>query len=122
MIDLLSIVGALGGTMGLIELIKYLMTRKQQTRITETAADRAEFELLRDVNTFLQQQLNEKEQRFTEQTEVVRRLNRDIQERDGTILGMQREICDLKLQLAMKRCDDLKCPHRQPPNAYTPPK
>lgn len=112
---LVAVVGAFGG----FEFIKWVFNRKRVARTDE-------FKLLRETNEFLQQQLNEKEQRFVEQTQLVRRLNTEIL--DATRQAAQKDvehvrtIADKDLELARVRCDDHPCPFRQPPNAYTPPR
>ena len=98
-----TLVGAVGG----LEGVKWLFNRKRDARA-------GEFHLLQETVTFLQAQLKEKEERFAEQTAVVRRLNRDV-------LESERKISDLSLELAHKRCDDMPCPWRKPPTAYTKP-
>lgn len=107
---LIAVISALGG----FELVKYLINRKANSRIAESEADAAEFHILQETTEFLQAQLKTKEERFAEQTQLVRQQNRDI-------ISLERENADLKLELAMKRCDDDECPFRRPPNAKTPP-
>ena len=65
-----SILGTLGGW----EMIKYLINRKTNTRKAEAEADSSEFTVLRDTVVFLQEQLQKKEERFAEQTDLVRKL------------------------------------------------
>ncbi len=109
-----AIIAALGG----LELIKYIVhfftRRKTDSRIAETQADAEEFHVLREQIEFLQEQLRSKEQRFAEQTELVRRLNTEVL--DGT----KREAA-LDLELAVVRCNDKRCPFREPPTVYTQP-
>jgi hypothetical protein len=63
----------------------------------------------------LQTQLKEKEERFAEQTNIVRKLNLDI-------IDLLKDKGAIEVELVMVRCDDADCPFRQPPNAKTPPK
>ena len=65
-----SVLTACGGW----EAIKYLLNKETNKRIAEAEADSVEFTLLRDTNNFLQEQLQNKEHRFAEQTELVRKL------------------------------------------------
>lgn len=61
----------------------------------------------------------ELEQRFNNQTDRLRDVQREhaaCQERE---VEYAKKIGDLKLELERKRCDDLPCPFRQPPNAHT---
>lgn len=108
--NILAILGALGG----IELIKWLSTRKAQARKADIEADRGEFELLKDHELFLQQQLQDKEVRFAEQTSRLREITAEL-------LAAEREMGNIKTELERFRCTDLPCPYRLPPNAYTPP-
>lgn len=108
--NIIAVVGALGG----IELIKWLSTRKAQARKADIEADRGEFELLKDLAMFLQQQLQDKEVRFAEQTSRLREITAEL-------LADERERGNIKTELERFRCTDLPCPYRRPPNAYTPP-
>jgi hypothetical protein len=99
---ILSVIGALGGW----EAIKYLINRKSNQRTAVAEADLVQFHTLQETLQFLQTQLKEKEERFAEQTTVVRKLNLDI----------------IDLLKDKVRCNDADCPFRQPPNAKTPPK
>lgn len=110
-----AVIAALGGLELIKFIVNYLTRRKTDARIAETQADAEEFHVLREQIEFLQEQLRAKEQRFAEQTELVRRLNTEVL--DGT----KRE-AELQLELAMVRCKDLPCPFRVPPTAYTLPR
>ena len=72
---LVLILGAVGG----FEFIKWLwgqfFNRKNNARIADSEADTSEFHVLREQIQFLQEQLKEKEVRFAEQTELMRKLN-----------------------------------------------
>lgn len=108
--QLLAFIGVIGG----LDFIKWFFTRKQTKRITKTQADSDEFHILRETIEFLQEQLKNKEVRFAEQTELVRKLNSEVLEKTT-------EISELKIKLSTLRCDDETCPFRQPPTATTPP-
>ena len=110
-ITLLTSVAGMIATLGGFELIKWVMNRKSNTRIAEAQADSAEFEVLRKQLIFLQEQLDQKEKRFAEQTDVVRQLN--LKE-----IELTQEIGRLKLELAVKRCEVKKCPKREPQTGY----
>lgn len=99
---LAAIIGSIGG----LEFIRWLFERRGRKQ-------QSEFHLLQEIVQFLQQQLKEKEQRFSEQTDLVRDLNRKGLEAEKTI-------SDLRLELERKRCDRLDCGKRKPPNAFTP--
>ena len=104
---ILSILGAIGGW----EAIRYLINRKSNKRKEEAEADSAEFNVLRDTMLFLQEQLNEKEQRFAEQTSLLR-------ERQSEVLELTKKQGELELELQRYRCVVPKCANRQPQNGY----
>ena len=107
----LAILGGLGG----LEFFKWLFNRKANSRIALAEAESAEFHTLQETVQFLQTQLQEKEERFANQTERLRKTQDDLfKEREARHKA--------ELELALKRCDDDECPFRQPPNAHTPPK
>lgn len=121
---IISIIGALGG----IEGLKYLLNRKANKRIAVAEAAVSEVNVFQQqINIlqtqlekagqtidFYQEQLQEKEVRFKEQTDVVRSLQKEVfEEKDNRH--------NAELELAIVRCKDLECPFRQPPNAHTPP-
>lgn len=108
---IVSLVGAIGG----IEVVKMFFNRKANSRIVEAQADMSEFETLKNTTIFLQEQLREKEVRFAEQTDVVRRLNTEV-------IELIKQRADRDLELAEVRCNDRECPFRTPPTAHTPPK
>lgn len=73
------------GTLGGLELLKWLWTRKGQLRLVEAQAKEAtaqantvDFATLKQTIEFLQQQLKDKEERFAEQTLIVRKLNTEV--------------------------------------------
>lgn len=113
--DIVALISALGG----LELVKWGATswinRKQNRRIKESEADVVEFHTLTESLQFLQAQLKEKEERFAEQTQLVRKLNTEV-------IDLTKQKASVELELMAVRCDDRPCPYRQPPNAYTPPK
>lgn len=111
---LIAIIGAVGGSTGLVEIIRYFANRKTNSRIAETEADVSEFHILQETNLFLQEQLKKKEERFAEQTQLVRQQNRDI-------IELERKVAELEIELVKVRCNDEDCPFRRPPNAKTPP-
>lgn len=109
-----GMIGVLGGW----EMIKYLINRKSNQRINEseadkreTEADSAEFHLLRETSEFLQQQLRQKEERFAEQTELVRKLNTEV-------IELTKEKGQLELSLQKYKCVVPKCPKREPQNGF----
>lgn len=109
--DWIMLVTALGGVEGLKQLAKWWMTRKSSKRIDEAHADAEEFKALREYNEFLQKQLSEKELRFVEQTDRLRKVQDEL-------FSVKENCSDLKLELAMKRCERRKCGDREPQNGY----
>ena len=105
------LVTALGGIEGIKQLIKLWMSRKTNARIEDAHADVEEFKALREYNEFLQKQLSEKEQRFVEQTDRLRKVQDEL-------FTLKETNSDLKLELALKRCERKKCGDREPQNGY----
>lgn len=104
---ILTIVTTLGGW----EAIKYFINRKSNSRIAEAKADGSEFTVLRDTVVFLQEQLQKKEERFAEQTDVVRRLTAEN-------LELTHENAMLKAERALKLCERRNCGNREPQSGY----
>ncbi|MBR1526847.1 MAG: hypothetical protein IJ640_09355 [Prevotella sp.] len=109
-----TILGSLGGW----EAVKFLIHRKQNYRIKEAEADSVEFSVLKEINTFMQEQLRErvqqdaeKEKRFVEQTQRLRK----VQDENYALL---KEKNKLELELQTFRCVVKKCPNREPQNGY----
>ena len=74
MIGIISTIASLLGTLSIWEIVKYLLNRKTNKRKEEAEADTLEFAVLRDQITFLQEQLREKEERFANQTDRLRKI------------------------------------------------
>lgn len=102
-----SVITALGGW----EMIKYVMNQKTNRRKEEAEADNVEFNVLREAMDFLQTQLKDKEQRFAEQTDLVRKQNLDI-------LQLNKEKAQLELDLRRYKCVIKGCTKRDPQNGY----
>ncbi len=121
-----AVIGALGG----IELVKWLyniiVNRRNNERINDAEADASEFHVLEEQIQFLQQQLKDKEERFVEQTNLLRDTQRDLLllEKEKAVMEVEylKRIAELELELAHVRCNDEFCPFREPPTAMTPPK
>ncbi|MCM1152132.1 MAG: hypothetical protein NC328_00550 [Muribaculum sp.] len=108
---IVTVVGALGG----LEFVKWISTRKSQSRMEaakaqseETSANSAREKLCEDTITFLQTQLHDKELRFAEQTDLLRSTT-------AHELELTRRVGELEQNLILTRCDLTACPHRQPP-------
>lgn len=112
---------ALGG----FEFVKWLFTRKSRARIAkaeaaseEIQAKADEYHLLRERLEVADRQLLEKEQRFNEQTILVRSLNKQLVEKTSIIGNLQAEISALKAERALKLCERRGCKRREPQSGY----
>lgn len=122
-------IGIILGAVGGIEIFKFIynlfIRRKTDARIAIAEAKTSEFEQLKSTNEWLQSQLQAKEERFEEQTRLVRAQNHEIlnltKEKAEMEIQWAKERADYEIQLAEVRCDDKDCPFRWPPNAFTPP-
>ena len=104
---LLTVITALGG----FEAIKYFLNRKTNKRKAEAEADSAEFNALREYNEFLQRQLSDKEERFTNQTDRLRTIQDEY-------FDLMKKNAQTELELQKFRCIRAKCPYREPQNGY----
>lgn len=104
---ILTIVTTLGGW----EAVKYFIHRKANSRIAEAQADSSEFTVLRDTVIFLQEQLHKKEERFADQTDLVRKLTAEN-------LEFTRENAMLKAERSLKLCERRNCVNREPQSGY----
>ena len=98
---------AVGG----VEAAKFFIGRKEYRRKVDAEADAAELGVLKDTTELLQQQLWVKEERFADQTKVVRGLNEQV-------LTLTREKAQLELDLQKFRCIRPRCAQREPQNGY----
>lgn len=102
-----SMITALGGW----EALRYLLNRKTNHRKEEAEADNVEFNVLRETTDFLQSQLKAKEERFAEQTNLVRKQNLEI-------LDLTKEKAKLEMDLQKYKCIIKGCAKRDPQNGY----
>lgn len=109
--ELLSLIGVLGGFEAIKWTINFFVNRKTNARIEGAHADAEEFKALREYNEFLQKQLSDKEERFVEQTNRLRIVQDDM-------FSLKEENSNLKLEIALKRCERKKCSSREPQNGY----
>lgn len=109
--DILTIIGTLGGFEAIKWGINFWTNRKTNARIEDAHADAEEFKALREYNEFLQKQLSDKEERFVEQTDRLRKVQDEL-------FSLKEENSNLKLELALKRCEKKKCGDREPQNGY----
>lgn len=111
------ILTALGSLVGW-EGIKWLMTRRSNTRIAvaeadvaEVKAEKDEFHHLREMVEWLQERLKQKEERFAEQTQLVRQLQREL-------LESEKKVAMLETERGMKLCQVRGCAKREPQSGY----
>lgn len=111
------IITAVGSLLGW-EGVRWLITRKSNARIVSAEADTAEvkaevdeFHHLRDMVEWLQQRLYEKEERFAEQTKLVRELQREL-------LESEKKVAMLETERSMKLCQVRGCAKREPQSGY----
>ena len=107
----LAIIGALGGLEAIKWGVNFYINRKTNARIEDANSDSAEFKTLREYNEFLQKQLSDKEGRFVEQTNRLRIAQDEL-------FAAKEDISNLKLELALKRCEKKRCGDREPQNGY----
>ena len=105
------VVTAVVGSLSFWELIKYLIHLRANSRKADSEADASEFSVLRETVVFLQEQLHKKEERFAEQTDVVRKLNAEN-------LELVREVTTLKTERGLKLCERRNCLQREPQSGY----
>lgn len=109
--DIVMVVSAIVGSLGFWELVKYLLHRRANSRKADSEADASEFSVLRDTMIFMENQLKNKEERFAEQTAVVRKLNAEN-------LELVREVTMLKTERGLKLCERRNCLKREPQSGY----
>ena len=118
---LLAIIGSLGG----VELFRWLLTRRANKRQAEATADHAEiqteeaeFVYLRKRIEFSEQQLADKERRFAEQTEVLRQAQRELLDMTIAKGTAEARVAALEAERSMKLCERRGCAQRQPQSGY----
>ena len=128
LMDTSTLFSSLGGVimaLGGWEAVKWLLNRKSNSRIAEANAEKAElenekteFHFLRERLEFKDKELMEKEQRFVEQTNLVRDLNRQLLEQTIENGKLQARISALEAERSMKLCERRGCVDRQPQSGY----
>lgn len=98
--------------------MKWLLMRKSNARIAVAEADAAEvkaevdeFHHLREMVEWMQERLKQKEERFAEQTQLVRQLQREL-------LESEKKVSKLETERSMKLCEVRNCCNRQPQSGY----
>ncbi len=104
---LTAVITALGGW----EALRYVINLKTNKRKAEAEADSVDFKVLSDAVEFLETQLKQKEERFAEQTNLVRNLNAEV-------LELTKENGRLELELNRYKCVVKNCGNREPQNGY----
>lgn len=115
----IQLIITLAGTLGGLDLLKWLATRKRQGRSDE-------FKLLREQLEYLQERDKAKEERFDNQTQRLRLYQNAYDElmdkHMKESVQWSKDKADLEIEMAKVRCEDLPCAWRRPPNAHTEPK
>lgn len=98
--------------------LKFLATRKSVKRKEEAAAEMADVEVedaqltnLRKHVDWLQEQLAKKEERFAEQTDLVRKLQAEV-------LRLTKAEATLRAERKLKLCERRNCEQRVPQSGY----
>lgn len=118
-------IGTVMASIGGWELVKWFLNRKSNQRIAKADADGKElhneideFRFLRERLEYKDKQLMEKEQRFAEQTDLVRSLNKQLLDETIKSGNLQARIAALEAERRMKLCETRGCPNRQPQSGY----
>ena len=123
--NILEISASMDAAIGGWEFIKYMLnirTKKRKERSeadkpktevdkAEAEANSADFSVLRETVEFLQQQLKDKEERFANQTDRLRKVQDDYFE-------LLKTDAQKDLELQRFRCVRPKCAQREPQNGY----
>lgn len=117
----ITMITALGG----LEFLKWLWTRKSKARMAaaeanaaELKAEKDEYYLLRERLEFMDKQMIEKEQRFNEQTNLLRDTNRQLLDQIKENGLLSAKIASLEAERAMKLCQVRNCAKREPQSGY----
>lgn len=126
--DISTLIASSGGVLaalGVKELVMWFLNRNSNKRIADAEADKAElknsvdeFHFLRERLEFKEKELMNKEQRFVEQTELVRDLNRQLLDMTLENGKLQAKVAALEAERAMKLCERRGCQQRQPQSGY----
>lgn len=108
---IVTILGTILGSQTVTEIVRWFRHKKTDNRIAEAKADASEFTVLRDTIIFLETQLKEKEERFAQQTDLVRKLNSEN-------LNLTSENVMLKTERGLKLCERRNCGQREPQSGY----
>lgn len=116
--NILTVIITAVGSLMSWEGVRWFLTRKSNTRIVEAEADKAEvkaeadeFHHLREMVEWLQERLKEKEERFADQTKLVRQIQREL-------LEAEKKVAILETERSMKLCERRGCLQREPQSGY----
>lgn len=107
----LSVAAAVITSLGGFEFVKWIVSRRYGKRVDEAVADDSEFGVLRKQIEFLQEQLLKKEERFAEQTDVLRATT-------ARELELTRKVSMLETERGLKLCERRNCVNREPQSGY----
>lgn len=84
----------------------------------ELKAEKDEYHLLRERLEFTEAQMIEKEQRFNDQTNLLRETNRQLMEQIKENGLLSAKVAALEAERSMKLCQVRSCPKREPQSGY----
>ncbi len=115
---IIEITASMGAAIGGWEFVKYMLNIRTNKRKEKYEADKAkaeaesvDFSVLKETVEFLQIQLKEKEERFVDQTDRLRKVQDDY-------FSLLQEKAKADLELQRFRCVRPKCAQREPQNGY----
>lgn len=124
-VELITTMGGFAGVMGGFEGFKWFFNRKHNKRIAQAKADQEEAKANIDEFHYLKERIEvaeahnkQKEERFHEQTLLVRDLNKQLLDRAIENGTLNAEISALKAERALKLCERRGCKERQPQSGY----
>lgn len=123
--EVLQNIAAVLISLGGFEFIKWIFNRKTDKRLAEATADHTEvktdtdeFHLLRERLELADRQLLEKEQRFYEQTDELRKTTGELLTAERRISELNGEVSALKAERKMKLCEVRNCAQREPQSGF----
>lgn len=124
-VELITTMGGFAGVMGGFEGVKWFVNRNQNKRIAQAKADQEEakanideFHYLRERIEVAEAHNKQKEERFHEQTLLVRDLNKQLLDKAIENGTLNAEISALKAERALKLCERRGCKERQPQSGF----
>jgi hypothetical protein len=124
-VELITTMGGFAGVMGGFEGFKWFFNRKHNKRIAQAKADQEEAKANIDEFHYLKERIEiaeahnkQKEERFHEQTLLVRDLNKQLLDKAIENGTLNAEISALKAERALKLCERRGCKDRQPQSGF----